>query len=413
MDPSRGQGARVPWRNRDFKRLWAAMAISAIGSRITRTALPVIAVGALAASATEAALVGALSYGPGALVGLFAGGWVDRRSKRALLVGADVVRLVLVLTVPIAWWLDALTLLHVAAVAAGVGAASALFQITDNTYLPELVGREDLVKANSTIEATESVAEISGPAAAGVLIRVIGAPLAMVLDAATYAWSALILLTIRPSPPPAVAPSAVKPSVLGDLRAGMSALWRDEVVRRLAIAEAVSLVSAGFFLGLYMVFVLRDLALSEAAVGVIIGFGGVGALGGALIAPRLAGGNTRATLVTLALLAQLASLLIPAARGDTVVIVALLVAHQLLGDGARMAYQVLAVSLRQRRLPAETLGRANGAFHAIMTTSLLVGALASAGMAGVLSTRTVLWLGLGAGLFAPLPLLTLPRDTTA
>ncbi|HUQ03313.1 MAG TPA: MFS transporter [Kofleriaceae bacterium] len=404
---------RGPWRHRDFRRLWGAMAISAIGSRITRTALPVIAVGALAASATEAALIGALAWGPGALVGLFAGGWIDRRSKRTLLVGADVVRLALVLTVPIAWWTGALTLVHVGMVAAGVGAASSLFQITDNTYLPEVVGRDDLVDANATIEATDSIAEISGPAAAGVLIRAIGAPLAVVVDAATYAWSALLLLTIRPSAPAVVESAASKPSVLDDLRTGMRALWRDEVVRRLALAEAVSLASLGFFLGLYMVFVLRDLALSEATVGVIIGFGGVGALGGALIAPRLAARDTRTTLVTLSFLAHLGALFIPAARGNTVVIVALLVAHQLLGDGARTAYEVLSVSLRQRRLPAEVLGRANGAFHAIMTTSLLVGALASAGLAGVLTTRTVLWLGLGAGLFAPLPLLTLPRDASA
>jgi MFS family permease len=391
-----------PWKHRDFRRLWGAMAISAIGSRITRTALPVIAVGALAATATEAALIGALSWGPGALVGLFAGGWIDRRSKRGLLIWADVIRFVLVITVPVAWWTGALTLGHVAVVAAGVGAASALFQITDNTYLPEIVGRDDLVGANSTIEATESVAEITGPAAAGVLIRVVGAPLAVLLDAATYIWSALILATIPPRP--AAAPPAVT-SVWTDLRAGTGAVWNDPVVRRLAIAEAISLTSLGFFLGLYMVFVLRDLALSEATVGVIIGFGGIGALGGALVAPRLARVSRPATLAVLMLLAQLGAMLIPAARGPTWAVVALLVAHQLLGDGARTAYEVLGVSLRQRRLPPELLGRANGAFHAVMTSSLLVGALTSAALAGVLDTRTTLWIGLGFGLLAPLPLL--------
>ncbi|MBZ0239034.1 MAG: MFS transporter, partial [Deltaproteobacteria bacterium] len=263
MDRRRGQGARVrlfpdrgPWRHRDFRRLWGAMAVSAIGARITRTALPVIAVGALAASATEAAIIGALAWGPGALVGLFAGGWIDRRDKRALLVGADLVRLALVLTVPLAWWMDTLTLVHVGVVAAGVGAASSLFQITDNTYLPELVGRDDLVAANATIEATDSVAEITGPAAAGLLIRAVGAPLAVVIDAATYAWSAILLVAIPPRPPPIATEGAgARASVLADLRAGMRALWRDEIVRRLAIAEAVSLTSLGFFLGLYMVYV--------------------------------------------------------------------------------------------------------------------------------------------------------------
>lgn len=382
------------------------MAISAVGGRITRTALPVIAVGALAASEAESALIGALAWGPGAIIGLVAGGWIDRRSKRALLVWADLVRFVLVITVPIAWWLDALTLWHVALVAGGVGAASALFHITDNTFLPELVGKEELVDANAVIEATDSAAEITGPAAAGLLIGAMGAPVVVLLDAATYLWSAAVLGRIPPRPAPAA--STERASIWGDLRLGVRTVWGDPVVRRLAIAEAISLASLGFFLGLYMVYTLRDLALSEAALGVIIGFGGVGALTGALVASRLARGAGRATLATLMLVTHAAAMLIPLASGPMWLVLALLVAHQLVGDGARTAYEVLGVTLRQRRLPAELLGRANGAFHAVMTSSLLVGALASAAMAGALGSRTTLWLGLGFGLLAPLPLLSLP-----
>ena len=399
---------RGPWRSVAFRRLWAAQAISAIGSRITRTALPVIAVTALAASASEAALLGALSYGPGAIVGLIAGGWVDRRSKRALLVLADLVRAALVLSVPIAYALDALTLVHVGVVAAGVGAASALFMITDNTYIPELVDGDDLIAANATIEATESVAEITGPAAAGVLIRVVGAPVAVLLDAASYLWSALFLLRIRPTAPPP--PPPPPQSMAADLRAGVRALWDDPAVRRLAIAELISLTSFGFFLGLYMVYALRDLALDEATVGVVISFGGAGALLGALIAPRLSRAHLAWTLIALLVLTQASALLIPAARGPTWLVVALLIVHQLVGDGARTAYEVLGVSLRQRRLAPEVLGRANGAFHAVMTLGLLVGALASAALAETIATRTALWLGLGAGLLAPLALLGLRAD---
>lgn len=387
------------------------MAVSAVGSRITRTALPVIAVGALAASPAEAALVGALGWGPGALIGLFGGGWIDRRSKRGLLVAADLARAALVLTVPLAWWLDALTLLHVAAVAGAVGAASALFQITDNTYLPELVGHDDLIDANATIEATDAVAEIGGPALAGGLIRVLGAPLTVIVDAVTYLWSAALLLTIAPTPPAAAARgAATHPSVWTDLRAGMGTVWHDLVLRRLLLVDAVTHVSSGFFLGLYMVFVLRDLALSEATVGVIIGCGGAGALLGALLAPRLGRGPRPATLAALVLIQAGAALLIPAARGPTAAVIALLVVHQLVGDGARTAFHVQAVTLRQRRLPPALLGRGNGAFHAVMTLSLLTGALASAVLAEAAGTRTALWLGLGAGLLAPLALLGLRLD---
>jgi MFS family permease len=402
--------ARGPWQSAGFRRLWAAQTLSAIGSRITRTALPVIAVSSLGVSAGQAALLGALSYGPGALVGLFAGGWVDRRSKRALLVGADLLRAVLVISVPLAYWAGSLELVHLCVVAAGVGAASALFRITDNTYLPELVGDEHLVAANSTIEATESVAEITGPAAAGLLIRLVGAPLAVLLDALSYLWSAAFLIGIPTAREPRPVPAAA--SVWADLRSGVRALWDDPVLRRLAIAEAVSLTAFGFFLALYMVFTLRDLALGEATVGVIISFGGIGALLGALVAPRIPRAAGPRALMALMMVMQVAALLIPSARGSTWVIVAMLVVHQLVGDGARAAYEVLAVSTRQRRLPPELLGRANGAFDALVTMSLLAGAFASGALADALGTRTALWIGLGGGLFAPLVLLGLPAEPT-
>jgi hypothetical protein len=74
---------------------------------------------------------------------------------------------------------------------------------------------------------------------------------------------------------------------------------------------------------------------------------------------------------------------------------------------------VLGVSLRQRRLPPEVLGRANGVFHAVMTIALLVGALSSAGLVEAIDTRTALWIGLGLGLFAPLALIRMGKELEA
>ena len=128
---------RGPWRNPAFRRVWSAAAVSTVGSRITRTALPIIAVSTLAASPRAAALLGAMSYGPGAVIGLIAGGWVDRRRKRTLLVVADLLRAALVLSLPLAHAFGALRLPHLYVVAAVVGAASTLFYLTELSYLPE------------------------------------------------------------------------------------------------------------------------------------------------------------------------------------------------------------------------------------------------------------------------------------
>lgn len=143
------------WRHPDFLRLWAAQAASAFGSRITRTALPILAILTVGATPSEVAVLSALGVAPGVLVGLWAGGRVDRTARRPLLVGADLARALLILTIPAAAWLGALSMPQLYAVAAGVGAATTLFQIADNSFLPALVGRDLLVEGNARLEATD------------------------------------------------------------------------------------------------------------------------------------------------------------------------------------------------------------------------------------------------------------------
>src|SRR5262245_6926731 len=124
------------WHHADFLRLWAAQAISAFGSRITRTALPIIAVTTLGQSEAVVGVLAAMQLVPGVLLAIVAGGLVDRGRKRRILIGADLVRAGLVGSLTLAWALDVLSMAQVIIVGAGVGAATALFQITDVAYLP-------------------------------------------------------------------------------------------------------------------------------------------------------------------------------------------------------------------------------------------------------------------------------------
>ena len=193
------------WRHADFLRLWAARVGSAFGSRITRTVLPVIALLALSASPTEVAVLSVMSVAPGVLVGLFVGGAVDRRAKRPLLIGADLLRAVLIFSVPLAAWTGALAMPQLCMVAALVGAATTLFQIADSSYLPALLGAEQLVEGNAKLEATDAVSEAGGPAVAGVLVQVLSAPMALVIEGLLYLFSATMLARIRQRELPLVA----------------------------------------------------------------------------------------------------------------------------------------------------------------------------------------------------------------
>lgn len=408
------------WRHPDFLRLWAAQAVSAFGTRITRTALPVLAILTLAGSPAEVALLTALSYGPAFLVGLVTGGWVDRSDKRRILVGADLVRALAVATVPLAAWAGHLGVGQVYVVTVVVGAATALFQIADVALLPRLVPLDRMVEGNSKIAATEAFAEVTGPAAAGFLIQALGAPLAVLVDAATYLWSAAFLRTLRRVDPPAGEAAAGAPvgagqglaakarGLVDDLAVGMRTSFGHPVVGPLFAATGWTMFGMGFFGALYMLLALRTLGLGPAAVGAVIAVGGVGALGGTVLARRLPRRLGLGPTLVLSLAAfHLGNALVPLSAMPFVPRgwgAAFLVVQQLLGDACFMTFFILATSARQRLLPPELLGRVNASLQVVTGALLPMGALVAGPVAGLLGVRETLWIAVGLGALGPLVL---------
>ena len=399
------------WRHTNFLKLWAAQAVSAIGSRITRTALPVIAILTIEASPNQIALLSALSTGPGLLIGLLAGGYIDRSAKRSILIASDVARAALIFTVPVAAWLGGLSMIQLYMVAGLVGAASALFQITDNAYLPVLIGKRELVEGNAKLEATEAVAEVTGPGLAGVLIQVLSGPLALVVDALTYLWSAIFLATIdKPEPRPARRDATA--SVARDIVTGFRAVFGHALLGPLGLATAVSSLSFGFFVTLYMIFTLDTLGLDPATVGILIGFGGVGGFLGTILVTRLTPHLRLGTaMILFMVLGHCSQLLIPLASGPEWLVIGLLVGHQIIGDGLMIAFTIQSVSLRQTVLPISLLGRVNATLHVLGGGRLLAGLLVAGPIATALGVRTAVWIGVSIGLIAPLFLLISPIRT--
>ena len=395
-------------------RLWAAQAISAFGSRITRTALPIIAVKTLGEPEAMVAVLGALQLAPAVIVAPFAGGFVDRSRKRPILVAADLFRAAVVASLTITWAAGVLGIWQTIAVGMLVGAASALFQITDVAYLPFVVGRSQLAEGNAKLETTEAIAEITGPASAGVLIWALGAPLAVIVNVASYLWSAFMLGRIRkiettPEPNPEAMASAGWQSSK-DLRVGMRAVFGHPQVRPIVIALMVWAVAGGFFVALYAVLCLRTLALPESTYGVIVAMGGIGSLAGALISRRLARrigvGRTLIVTSTLSTLAWLFMAIAPYA-GSYAIVLLFLGAHQLLGDGFQVAFYVQAVTLRQTVLPRSVLGRANAAILLLTIGVHIIAALGAGVLAQLTSVRLAVWVGVLIGLAVPLCLLPL------
>ena len=159
------------WRHRDFRNLWAAETVSVFGSQISQLALPLVAVIILEASVFEVALLGVIEFAPFILISLPAGVWVDRMRRKPILVTADVGRALLLASIPVAYWLDALTIWQLYVVGFLVGVLTVFFDVSYQSYLPSLVEREQLVEGNSKLEISRSAASSPGPGLAGVLVE--------------------------------------------------------------------------------------------------------------------------------------------------------------------------------------------------------------------------------------------------
>ncbi|CAN5186864.1 MFS transporter [soil metagenome] len=389
------------WADRDFVKLWTAQAISAFGARITRDGLPLAAVLTLSATPVQVGLLAMLSYGPALVVGLAAGGFVDRTRRRGLMIYMDLLRAAALATVPLAAWLHWLSMPHLYLAAGVVGAASVLFEIADHAYLPSLVAPDHITPANSSLSATESVSEVAGPALAGALFQWFAGPFAVAINAATYLVSAAFLLGIRKPEPAPQAPQRV--SWRRDIGDGWRGAMGEPKVAPLLFMAGSNALFGSFFAALYVLFAVRVLGLTPAMLGLTIAAGGIGGIGGAVIAPWLARrlGPGRA-IVAAAGGAAVLNLLIPAAPADPKLGMAFLGAAQLFGDALAVTAAVLAGSLRQTVLPQAILGRVGATFHAVGGGMAVVGALAGGVLGGAIGPRAALFIGAGGLLIGPI-----------
>ncbi|MFL5296303.1 MAG: MFS transporter [Phenylobacterium sp.] len=393
---------RALWRHGDFLRLWAAQTVSDFGARITREGLPMMAVLGLSASPTQLGLLSALANGPAILVGLASGDFVDHTARRPILIATDLARAAVLVTLPLAAWLGLLSMLQVYAAAALVGTASVLFDIADHAYLPGLVGKGMVTDANAKISLTESVAEMGGPALAGVLFQWLTAPVAVAVNAVTYVVSAIFLAGIRSAEPPHV-PAQRRRGWVDGVVTGARTAWGEPRIRIMLVQVATGGLFGGFFSALYIAYVLRGLGLSPALLGFGIASGGVGALAGSLMAQPMARWIGVGPAICLGgALSALGTMIILLAPTDTAGAMTALVVSQFLGDAFGVVPLILATSLRQVLLPQSVLGRVGATFRALNGAVLVTGALAGGLLGQTFGMRQTLLAAIAGLLIGPL-----------
>ncbi len=396
------------WRHPDFLKLWSAETISQVGSQVTGLALPLVAIITLDVSAFEVALLGVIEFAPFILISLPAGVWVDRMPRRPILIAGDLGRAALLATIPIAYAVDALTIWQLYVVGFLFGVLTVFFDVAYQSYLPALVERDQLVDGNSKLEISRSGAQLAGPALAGVLIQVLKAPLAILLDAISFLVSGLFVLAIRkhedvPEREPGKSP-------LHGMRSELSEGLRYVLGHRYLRWIAASTASFNFFgnvMGaIFLVYAVRQLGLSAGAIGLVFAVGNVGYLAGALTANRIATKIGVGPAIVVGAMTGLAALLIPLAP-ESSPIPLLIASGVIIGFGV-VVYNVTQLSFRQAITPERLLGRMNAVMRFIVWGVMPLGMLLGGLIASSFDLKTAIWVGAIGQAFAFLPVLISP-----
>jgi MFS family permease len=396
------------WRNNEFLKLWTAETVSVFGSMVSGAALSFTAILFLNASPAQLGLLKVADLLPKFLAGLIAGVWVDRLRRRPIMIAADLGRALLLGAIPAAALLHRLRIEQLYAVTFLTGLLTLFFDVANRSYLPTLIPREALVEGNSKLTASASVAEFGAFSLAGWLVQWLTGPIAVLVDAVSFLFSALFLGMIgTPEPPPI--PHAERQGMREEVVEGLRVVLQDRILLSLAVTTLILSLAGGMISTVIVAFMTRTLGFKPGVLGMIWAVGGVTSMLGAIAAGPLARRLGTGPALALGLFcSSVGFLLVPLARGATLLSGALLVGNQMITDPAHTVYEINQRSLRQAIAPDRVLGRVNASLEFVGLGANLLGALAGGWLGGKIGLRATLFAAAGGSLLAALWLFLSP-----
>ncbi|MFJ6483757.1 MULTISPECIES: MFS transporter [unclassified Streptomyces] len=396
-----------PMRLRDFRLLLAGAATGQFGAQVTLVALPLVAVLELDAPAFQVGLLTAAETAAFLLVGLPAGALTDRMRKRPLMIRADLVRAVAMASIPVAALADVLTMAQLYAVALVTGVATVFFDVAHQSYLPQILPRDQLVAGNGALETVRSTAQVTGPGIGGGLVQLVGAQFAVIVDAIGYVLSALFLLRIERAEE-APEPAAAGGSLRKEIGEGLRFVFGHPLLRVIALTTGLANFSTAVLMATQTVHLVRVVGLEAGGLGLVLSASAVGGLLGALCAGRIANRLGQGRVILLSLLVTGPFALLWPLSGHGVAGAVLFAAGSAVVSFGAVVYNVAQVSFRQGMCPPRLLGRMNATLRFLMWGTLPLGALLGGALAQSYGSRTALaWCAVGI-LAVPLPLLFSP-----
>ncbi|MBV9447704.1 MAG: MFS transporter [Streptosporangiaceae bacterium] len=376
--------------NKDFIKLWAGESVSLIGSQVTLLTMPLVAILTLNATVAQVGLLNALRFVPVLVLSLLAGVWLDRRRRRPVLIACALGNAILIGLVPMAkvTGLLSMGLLYVVVTLAGL--LSMTFDVGAMSYVPDLVGRDQLADANGKLQASLAFAGVSGPGLAGILVGLITAPITLTVDAVSFLFSAAGLIAIRkPEPPPEVPED--RPSVRQSMSEGLRAVWGSKLLSALLLQSAALNLFFGGYATLFIVYAVRVVHLSPFELGIVLVSQAAGGLVGTTTAGRVRKrlGLGRLMLAnTAGFSLPLLLLLVPTHAGLFAMTV-FMTAQLVYGCNIGM-FNVNAVTLRQMVTPRRVLARMNAAYRMVIFGIAPLGMSLGGVLGGAIGLRAAL-----------------------
>jgi MFS family permease len=374
--------------NRDFRRYWTGQTISLFGDQITELAVPLAGVLILHAGPAQMGYLTAANLAPYLLFSLHAGAWVDRRGRRRqVMIAADLGRALLLVSVPVAYLLDALTLGQLYVVAFLTGTLSMLFFVSQSALFVALIPREQYVAANSLIHGSRAFSFVAGPSTAGGLVQALTAPYALVVDAFSFLASAFFLRRINPVEPPTSAGEE------GQVVAGARFIAHSPIVRAGLGATATINFFNFAFLALFILYATRYLHVRPGLLGVVLGAGAVGGLIGAAVTGRLGRRiGIGPAFVVGCVLFPVPIMLVPLAGGPHALVLVMLFLAEFGSGLGVVILDISGASIFAAVVPDRLRARVSGAYLLVNYGVRPLGALFGGALGSAIGVRSTLWL---------------------
>lgn len=364
-------------RHADFRRFWGSTILTSFGGQVTQLALPLCAALLLQASPGQMGLLVALENLPYFLLCLPAGVLLDRARRLPVMMASDVMLATALASVPIAWWLGLLSMHWLYAVGFIMGTGAVVGGSAEQIFLTFLVGRDALVAARAKFGATDSASRLLGPGLAGVLVQLLGAPLAVLVNVGAFSISLWNLTHLRAREPAPVFEDVHPLRAIGD---GLRFIWRHRLLRMLAWSAGAWNLLFGAYVASQVLFATRVLGMTPGMLGTAQMLGGLGMLAGSLamtpLSRRFGSGTTMLIGLCGTVVAFALAPCIPAQAGGPHLTTTLAygVAVFFLDLGALLFFMPY-ISLRQRVTPDAMLGRMTSTMRFLTVASSPLGAL--------------------------------------